>query len=50
MDVKNCLRHLELNGTIIFHDCNPQSEEAGSPKLPRKPIIGVMMFGKRSAN
>ena len=38
MDVKNCLRHLELNGTIIFHDCNPQSEEAGSPKLPRKPI------------
>lgn len=37
-DAKNCLRHLELNGTIILHDCNPQSEEAGSPKLPRKPI------------
>ena len=37
-DARNCLRHLGNNGTIIFHDCNPQSEEASSTQLPKKSI------------
>ena len=37
-DAINCLRWLEPNGIIIFHDSNPQSEEAASPQLPSTPI------------
>ena len=37
-DAINCLNWLEPNGIIIFHDSNPQSEEAASVQLPSKPI------------
>ena len=37
-DAINCLRYLSHDGCIIFHDCNPLSMEAASPKLPREAI------------
>ena len=37
-DAINCLKWLEPNGIIIFHDCNPQSEQAAFPQLPSTPI------------
>ena len=33
-DARNCLKYLEPDGIIIFHDCNPQSEQAASPEIP----------------
>jgi hypothetical protein len=37
-DAKNCLQYLEPDGIIIFHDCNPQSEQAASPEFPSTAI------------
>lgn len=37
-DAMNCLKWLEPNGIIIFHDSNPQSEQAASPQLPYTPV------------
>jgi hypothetical protein len=30
-DVKNCLKHLNKNGFILIHDCNPPTEASGTP-------------------
>ena len=38
---------LEPNGIIIFHDSNPQSEEAAPVQLPSKPISGMVMSGRQ---
>jgi hypothetical protein len=32
-DILNCLKHLEENGTIVVHDCNPMDED--SQRVPR---------------
>ena len=37
-DAVNCLKYLNNDGCILFHDCNPQSEEAADKSLPSKPI------------
>ena len=37
-DARNCLKYLEPDGIIIFHDCNPQSEQAASPEIPSTAI------------
>jgi hypothetical protein len=36
-DIENSLRHLNTNGYIILHDCNPVSFE--SQKVPREVIV-----------
>jgi hypothetical protein len=37
-DARNCLRYLNNNGYIIFHDCNPLTAEAANPQIPQRAI------------
>ena len=37
-DARNCLKYLKKDGCIIFHDCNPLTMEAASPKVPNNAI------------
>ena len=32
-DITNALGHLKPNGTVVVHDCNPQSASAAGPEL-----------------
>ena len=37
-DARNCLKYLNLDGYIIFHDCNPLTAEAANPRIPHGAI------------
>ena len=37
-DALNCLRYLNNDGYIIFHDCNPLTAEAADPQIPQGAI------------
>jgi hypothetical protein len=37
-DARNCLRYLNNDGYIIFHDCNPLTAEAANPQIPQRAI------------
>ena len=37
-DARNCLKYLNHNGYIIFHDCNPLTMEAADPQIPNKAV------------
>ena len=37
-DARNCLKYLNHDGYIVFHDCNPLTAEAANPQIPHDAI------------